>query len=1062
MANYLVDHLDFIFLVYGLSFLFLALTAFSMSRLRHDGMPWAWLGWFALLHGLNEWADLVILVHGKILGLPLIGAVLLIASYVCLFEFGRRAVTWSGGRALTHWIYVALLGVLLYGAEAGLHGVTSLGRYVIGFPGAMLSAWAFWQWSVPGMGRRRPVRCLVLVGAMALYAVAGGLVVAKGPFWATSWLNTASFLDITGIPIQLVRAGVAGLLTLALWREHVAWRRARFFSRDMRRVIVAENIAALGVVVLLVSGAWWAQRYDIQCRRERSERLVELGRMIALSLDPAVVRGIVANPGGVSSEAVRPLREVVQAGCNTARDVRYLYLMGAWGGQVRFILDTEPEALRGAGRRATAVFGESYRDVPWELFQAFRSGKPRVSRPYTDEWGTFISAFCPVCEPDTGAVVAVLGIDEEKAVLDGMVLRARMSPLLLLGLVVIFSAMLVVFWRHAVEEAALSVLEANRLHRQQSALLTLSDLARAPHGDHAPDYREILREAGMALRVDRAEIWTSLPGGGYRVEGSYSIPHKLYETGETVGPQVIQEARDRLTRNQPWAVDHCGEEGGTPALAAVFRSRGYDAVLVAPVRVSGDLVGILVFAHGGGVRHWLNDEKRFAGEVAGQLSYMLVNAQRDQAEQALRKANEELESKVRERTRELSEKNSEIYKEMNERLRTEEEKRTLEVQIQQAQKYESLGLMAGGIAHDFNNVLMAIRGNIELARLELPGDSKIQEFLSDIDLAAARAANLSRQMLAFAGRGHLTVQGVDLNSQVQDMLQMMSASVGKKVGIQLELSSPLPPVDGDASQLGQVVMNLAINAAEAIGDKTGVITIRTGSLQLGSASPGATSWLAESLSPGPYVYLEVADTGCGMDEVTRRRIFDPFYTTKFTGRGMGLATVMGIVKGHRGAIEVTSQVGVGTTFRLLFPEGHRAAVRKPAHAPAPSPGRMGKGVILLVDDEESIRQLGKRMLQRLGFSVLVAGDGVEALDVHGEKRAEIRCVILDMTMPRMNGKETFAELRQRDPDLPVIICSGFHEEDIVAQLGRDKFSGFLQKPFDMTNLSASLKVALGQ
>ncbi len=413
---------------------------------------------------------------------------------------------------------------------------------------------------------------------------------------------------------------------------------------------------------------------------------------------------------------------------------------------------------------------------------------------------------------------------------------------------------------------------------------------------------------------------------------------------------------------------------------------------------------------------------------------------------------------MRERTAELTRKNEELYHEMTERLRMEEEQSKLELQIQQTQKHESLGIMAGGIAHDFNNILMAIQGNVELAKFESPVGSKVCGFLHDIEKAAMRAANLTRQMLAFSGRGHAVIQAVDLNRQVTDMNQILEASFNKKITLQYDFQTPLPYVDGDPSQLGQVVMNLVINAMEAIGDKTGVVLVRTGSKWY-EAGMFMSMWWKESLPAGRYVYLEVVDTGCGMDESTQMRMFDPFFTTKFTGRGLGLATVMGIVKGHRGAIEVCSEVGKGSTIRVLFPEGQLVPENDIALAVKKDPVRE-KGLILVVDDEEPVLAMGKKMVERLGFRALTAFDGVEAVRQFREKRRDIQCVLLDLTMPRMDGREVLEALRRIDPAVRVIICSGYNEDDVVSRFGDWKLDGFLQKPYSVDVLAACLSAVL--
>jgi PAS domain S-box-containing protein len=395
---------------------------------------------------------------------------------------------------------------------------------------------------------------------------------------------------------------------------------------------------------------------------------------------------------------------------------------------------------------------------------------------------------------------------------------------------------------------------------------------------------------------------------------------------------------------------------------------------------------------------------------------------------------------------------------VTERKRAEEERLQLERQFQQSQRLESLGVLAGGIAHDFNNILMAVLGYADLALTDLPIGSAAREDVKEIARASKRAAELCRQMLAYSGRGHFVVEAIDLPALIDTMIHLLSSAISKKILLNLNLEKNLPPILGDASQVDQVIMNLVINASEAIGERSGVITISTGAMEC-TRSYMRETYLDEGLAEGLYVILEVSDTGAGMDKEAQSHLFEPFFSTKFTGRGLGLAAVLGIVRGHKGAIKVYSEEGKGTTFKLLFPA---------AESERPSGKRengvdlawRGSGTILLVDDEETIRVLGRRMLERLGFEVLVASDGREALDVYRQHRAEIEVVLLDLTMPHMNGEEAFRELRRMDPQLRVLMSSGYTENDTAARFAGKGLAGFIQKPYTLELLSESLRAVV--
>ncbi len=392
-----------------------------------------------------------------------------------------------------------------------------------------------------------------------------------------------------------------------------------------------------------------------------------------------------------------------------------------------------------------------------------------------------------------------------------------------------------------------------------------------------------------------------------------------------------------------------------------------------------------------------------------------------------------------------------VFKDISERKRSESERRKLEAQFQYAQKLESLGVLAGGIAHDFNNLLMAILGNADLALMELSNVSPARNSVVEIERASRRASELCRQMLAYSGKGRFVVEKIDLSDLVNEMAHMLEVSIFKKIRLRYNFPEDLPPVDADPAQIRQIVMNLIVNASDAIGDREGAIAITTGLLQCDSEYL-AESFLRGEVQEGVYVFIEVEDTGCGMDNETVARIFDPFFTTKATGRGLGMAAILGIVRGHNGAIMVDSRPGEGTKIRVLFPAAAGMAASK-ASKDAESGERVtASGTVMIVDDEEMVRNVGRRMLERGGFSVLTAADGKEAIEIFRERGEEIDCVILDMTMPQMSGEEVFSQLRLIRQDVPVILSSGYSEEKLAQNLLVAGLSGFIQKPYKLKHL----------
>ena len=389
---------------------------------------------------------------------------------------------------------------------------------------------------------------------------------------------------------------------------------------------------------------------------------------------------------------------------------------------------------------------------------------------------------------------------------------------------------------------------------------------------------------------------------------------------------------------------------------------------------------------------------------------------------------------------------------VTEHKRAEEEQRKLDRKVQHAQRLESLGMLAGGIAHDFNNILMAVLGHAELTLAKLPPMSPARGALAEIITAAHHAADLCRQMLTYSGRTSTPVAKIGLRELVEEMAHLLKTAISKKAILNLNLGRQLLPVQGDPSQIRQILMNLIINASEAIGDRSGVITVSVGATRCDRQYLESTE-LGDAIPPGLYMHLEVTDTGYGMDARTKERIFEPFFSTKFTGRGLGLAAVLGIVRAHKGALKVYSEPGKGTTFKILFPAlEEKGTDDKP---PAPAAWR-GKGTILLVDDEQSLCALGARMLEHLGFDVLTASDGREAVDLYRKRAGEIALVLLDLTMPHMDGSEAFGELRRINPDVRVILSSGYSREDVAGRFAGKNLAGVLQKPYTLAKLTELL------
>lgn len=451
-----------------------------------------------------------------------------------------------------------------------------------------------------------------------------------------------------------------------------------------------------------------------------------------------------------------------------------------------------------------------------------------------------------------------------------------------------------------------------------------------------------------------------------------------------------------------------------------LQERSVKSMLEIPIRRAGQFVGILRLSEVKKARRWSDDEIQFGLDLVGLTVRLLVGA------------------------------------ETNETMRQKSE---LEVQILHAQKLESIGLMASGVAHDFNNLLVAILGNADLAREDLEENSRAHGLVSSIEHAARRAADLCRQMLAYSGRGLLRVETIDMGELVAGMAKLMRASLGGNLS--LHFSPPNRPllVEADTTQVRQVIMNLIVNAAESMRNQGGGITLALEeSVVHAEPSQGGLAVPAT----GRYIELLVQDDGVGMDETILGRMYDPFFSTKFTGRGLGMAAVLGIMRGHGGGIEVRSTVGEGTAFRLQFPVSEGALSETVESQQLEDDGWHGSGHVLLVDDDETVRFLGSEMLERLGFQVTVVSNGSDALNElsTAPSGGEWNLVVLDLTMPSMSGLEVLARIHDLRPGLPVLMSSGYAEEEVRQQLSREGMFAFLAKPYTLAELRGAIRAVL--
>jgi signal transduction histidine kinase/CheY-like chemotaxis protein len=477
----------------------------------------------------------------------------------------------------------------------------------------------------------------------------------------------------------------------------------------------------------------------------------------------------------------------------------------------------------------------------------------------------------------------------------------------------------------------------------------------------------------------------------------------------------------------------------TAAERAAAEQRRLRTVLYLPMIAGVKAVGVLIVAASVTPRPIESDEIDLCRTLANLAALATENARLYQAGLA--------------RAEELARQSEEARRANAERLE-------LERRFLHAQKLESLGVLAGGIAHDFNNLLQAMMGNLDLALEGAQSGAEEREAIGQAAVAARRAADLTRQLLAYTGKGRFVIRPLDLSAMVRENANLLRASVPHTCAIELRLADGLPAIEADAGQVQQVVMNLITNAADAIGPRPGTITVST---RRAAGGPSALegSRLAGVEPADAYVAVEVSDTGCGMDPATSERMFDPFFSTKGVGRGLGMSALLGIVRGHRGGIFVESLPGSGTTVRVLFPEPRArgttsppAADAGPAAAVEPAPG-----AVLVVDDEDLVRRACLAMVRALKRPGFGAASGAEAIELVRARRGEIRFAVVDLSMPGMDGMATLDALLAVDPTIRIIVSSGFDERSLAGRDGAARVAGFIQKPFTLATLRAALATA---
>lgn len=1113
MSNGFIQHLDFIYFIYGLAFAILTVFASLPGRDFPEArrLPWLWLAAFAAVHGAHEWIEMFLLWMGT----PetvVIRVALLAISFTILLEFGRRANGLS--RALL-WIAVAvvLVPVALCAANNRWADCEVIVRLLFGSVGAWLASAGLWR-AARAQDETAPVPLKAGAAVLVLYGFSVGLV---PPDEFSSVWNTTRWTALTGIPIQLVRAVCVLALAAAIMRygflhaPRCVTNASEHYPRRLQATLIA--------LALVVGATWLGADYaGGRASAHLRNSLMERATAIAHLLDRDRLIALLESPHDQTDPVVRAVEEQLTRAKQALPDVEQIYLYAMKGHDFVFYVcskSADPQVQIGPGE----LYAGDLSDADYALFNEAR---PFVAGPFTDRWGTWVSAAVPALL-DARAhppVRLALGVDISAETFYQAWRGARLA---VIGAGALLALLILDFYsrHHRLGVAALRLAESEGLLRRLSEDLErrveqrTRELAAANaalqteingHREAEAKYRALTEQVpAITYRVEllpeprttyiSPQLWDLL---GYEPSAWMADPEcwkralhpddaarviaAVREADRTGTPQVIDLRLRANTGAIKWfriGSRYQFDENGRPVTVhGVMLDITAQVQADARLKETGERYRLL-FEHspaglfqfdqsfritevntrfaallsrrreeliGADLAHMATDDLcgSLRTALAGGESYhegpggfrgMASDAWIGVRVSPLFGADRTVIGGIA------------IVEDLSERRRVEEER-------MRVQKLESLGLLAGGLAHDFNNILTAVLGNISIARQSAPTGSDIRDALQDAERAALRARDLTHQLLTFAKGGVPIKKRHDLAALVREAASFtVRGSASRCV---YELAPDTWCAEIDAGQISQAIQNLIINADQAMPNG-GTITLRTFNRVL-------TAGEVAHLPAGRYVEIQVTDTGVGIPDHLRSRIFDPYFTTKSKGTGLGLTMCFSILQKHGGHIGVESETGVGTTVTLLIPAADRPDP-EPVSADASPRELSGRERILVMDDERPILALARRTLEKHGYHVLTAESGEEAVRIFDAERTAGRTVdlaILDITVPGgMGGRETLRRLREREPQLSALVSSGYAQDEVMARFKDAGFSGIIPKPYRVEDLLGAVRQALG-